>query len=235
MERAMGTTDPTRIALTTRLVIQSRRFFAWLIEPLARVLEPYVTNIFVRNVPNAISVLRAVLGMLASWDIYHAEDGLDRGIWIVAILVLILSDGIDGTLARRLGVTSLFGATFDPFSDKLLVGSLLFGLSLKFESLLFWQLVLTLAIIEAGNVIIGAISGALVNQLHTSEKAGASNIGKVKMGVECLTVFLGWTFLPLDRVDTILCGFLVAVTIPLAIGSLAGYLSKALRSLAALR
>jgi phosphatidylglycerophosphate synthase len=131
-------------------------------------------------------------------------------------------------------VESLFGATFDPFSDKMLIGGLLYGLSLKFDVSFFWWVVITLAFIEVGNVIIGAVSGALVSKLGTAEKAGASNIGRVKMGVECLVVFLGWALLPLGLADAVVCGFLVAFTIPLAVGSFVGYLNKATSSAAAL-
>lgn len=219
------------VNLTGRLVKWSRRFFSLLVEPLAATLEQHTSNVLVRNIPNAISVLRAALGGVTAWGIYHATSSPERWAYIAVILLLILSDGIDGTLARRLKVTSLFGAVFDPLSDKLLIGTLLYGLCLKFDSSLFWKATIVLASIELANVVAGAISGALVNRQNTPEKAGASNIGKVKMGVECIAIFLGWALLSTPG-DLLICGSLVLLAIPLAIGSLYGYLSKAVRIVA---
>jgi phosphatidylglycerophosphate synthase len=219
----------SRVTFTGRLVEWSRWFFSLLVEPLAIVLEPHTNSRIVRNIPNAISVLRAILGGAAAWGIYHATSSPERWTYIVVILLLVLSDGIDGTLARRLKVTSVFGAIFDPLSDKLLIGGLVYGLCLKFDSPFFWKAAIVLASIELANIMAGAVSGALVNSQGTSEKAGASNIGKVKMGVECAAVFLGWILLPMTPEGVLVCGSLVTFAIPLAIGSLYGYLSKAVR------
>lgn len=74
---------------------------------------------------NAITVGRLLLSPLMFWAI--PSDGL--GSWTAFVLwfVLCSSDGIDGYLARRHGITSA-GAFLDPLADKVLVLGAMFTL-----------------------------------------------------------------------------------------------------------
>lgn len=64
-------------------------------------------------VPNAVTVGNMFCGFLA---IMYASSGrLEKA--VVAILIAILLDGLDGRVARRLNATSKFGVEFDSFSD----------------------------------------------------------------------------------------------------------------------
>ena len=70
-----------------------------------------------RHVPNLISALRLAAAPLAAWAIHSGHD-------TAALLVFAAagaSDGLDGFIARRWGVTSDFGAWLDPAADKLLM------------------------------------------------------------------------------------------------------------------
>ena len=64
-------------------------------------------------VPNAVTVGNMFCGFLAI--MYASSDRLDKA--VVAILIAILLDGLDGRVARRLNATSKFGVEFDSFSD----------------------------------------------------------------------------------------------------------------------
>jgi cardiolipin synthase len=71
----------------------------------------------IRHVPNLLSALRLLAAPLAAWLIHSGHD-------TAALLVFSAagaSDGLDGFIARRWGVTSDFGAWLDPAADKLLM------------------------------------------------------------------------------------------------------------------
>src|SRR5690348_14486279 len=71
----------------------------------------------IRDVPNLLSALRLLAAPFAAWLIVAGHD-------TAALLVFAaagLSDGLDGFIARRWGVTSDFGAWLDPVADKLLM------------------------------------------------------------------------------------------------------------------
>src|ERR1700710_1276840 len=71
----------------------------------------------IRHLPNLLSALRLLAAPLAAWLILDGHD-------IAALLVFPAagaSDGLDGFIARRWGVTSDFGAWLDPAADKLLM------------------------------------------------------------------------------------------------------------------
>ena len=79
------------------------------------------------NLPTALTWLRIVLipvfvGVYYLPDAWLAPAGknwLAMGIFAVAAI----TDWLDGWLARRLGVTSAFGAFLDPVADKLMVAA----------------------------------------------------------------------------------------------------------------
>jgi CDP-diacylglycerol--serine O-phosphatidyltransferase len=69
-------------------------------------------------VPNAVTVGNMFCGFIA---IMYASSGrLEKA--VIAILIAILLDGLDGRVARRLNATSKFGVEFDSFSDVISFG-----------------------------------------------------------------------------------------------------------------
>jgi CDP-diacylglycerol--serine O-phosphatidyltransferase len=64
-------------------------------------------------VPNAVTVGNMFCGYLAI--MYAATGRFEKA--VIAVLVAILLDGLDGRVARRLNATSKFGIEFDSFSD----------------------------------------------------------------------------------------------------------------------
>jgi cardiolipin synthase len=70
-----------------------------------------------KHLPNLLSALRLLAAPIAAVLIVQGHD-------IAAVAVFTaagLSDGLDGFIARRWGVTSAFGAWLDPAADKLLM------------------------------------------------------------------------------------------------------------------
>ena len=64
-------------------------------------------------IPNAVTVGNMFCGFLSI--IYASSGRYEKA--VIAILIAILLDGLDGRVARRLNATSKFGIEFDSFSD----------------------------------------------------------------------------------------------------------------------
>lgn len=64
-------------------------------------------------VPNAVTIGNMFCGFLAI--MYSSSGRFDKA--VIAVLIAILLDGLDGRVARRLNATSKFGIEFDSFSD----------------------------------------------------------------------------------------------------------------------
>lgn len=98
------------------------------------------------NLPNLLTVLRIALVPVVGW-ILLAEDGHNAGYRLAALvvfLVAMLTDNIDGDLARRRGQVTNFGKIADPIADKALLGMAFVGLSILGE-VAWWITVLVLA------------------------------------------------------------------------------------------
>lgn len=75
-----------------------------------------------------------------------------------AFLLAMLSDWLDGYLARRLDAHSAFGAWLDPIADKLLVGLVLISLSLTLQT---WLMTVPAALIICRDLFISWLRGRL--------------------------------------------------------------------------
>ena len=72
------------------------------------------------NVPNGVTILRAILTVPIAWLVYQ---GGAVEVVLAGILLMIAwgTDGLDGFLARRLGQSSLAGALLDLVADRLIM------------------------------------------------------------------------------------------------------------------
>ncbi len=92
------------------------------------------------TLPNGISMLRVAAMPFLIWGLANDRDG-----WVFgAYLVAVLSDAIDGTVARRLGAASLTGRIVDPLADKIALGITYIALSV-WRNLPWWLTILVLA------------------------------------------------------------------------------------------
>ncbi|OLF10776.1 CDP-diacylglycerol--glycerol-3-phosphate 3-phosphatidyltransferase [Actinophytocola xanthii] len=96
------------------------------------------------NVANVLTVLRLALVPVFLLTLFAAPGSTGwRLAAAVVFAVASVTDHIDGTLARRLGLVTDFGKVIDPIADKALTGSALVGLSILGE--LPWWVTLTIA------------------------------------------------------------------------------------------
>jgi CDP-diacylglycerol--glycerol-3-phosphate 3-phosphatidyltransferase len=98
------------------------------------------------NVANGLTAARLLLVPVFAVLLWH-EHGHDSGWRLAALLafaVAILTDRLDGELARRRHLVTDFGKIADPIADKALIGTALVGLS-ALRELPWWVTAVVLA------------------------------------------------------------------------------------------
>jgi CDP-diacylglycerol---glycerol-3-phosphate 3-phosphatidyltransferase len=101
------------------------------------------------NVPNALTALRILLVPVFGWMLLAHPDGAG---WRLAtagtFIAAILTDTLDGYLARKHNLVTPFGKLADPIADKALTGMAFVGLSIIGE--LWWWVTITILVREWG-------------------------------------------------------------------------------------
>lgn len=105
----------------------------------------------IRWTPSALSLARLLSSPLLLILILQGRFPLA----LVGFLLAVVSDHIDGKLARRLSVCTFFGAWIDPIADKVLMLFVLTGLLLKgICPAWFLALVFTIAVIQIAGIVL---------------------------------------------------------------------------------
>jgi cardiolipin synthase len=110
----------------------------------------------IAHIPNLLSLARLGAVPAVIWCVLAGENV--AAFWI--FLLAGLSDALDGLIAKRLNVTSQFGAWLDPLADKALLVGTYVALSLR-DALPMW---LTILVVFRDALIVG---GALTVQALT--------------------------------------------------------------------
>jgi len=102
------------------------------------------------NVANVVTVLRILLApvFIAMLLVDGGDDGSLRLAAAVLFVVAILTDSLDGMLARGLDLVTDFGKLVDPIADKVLVGGALVALTILGE--LPWWVTALILLREVG-------------------------------------------------------------------------------------
>ncbi len=110
------------------------------------------------NVPNALTTLRLVMVPFLGWALLH--DGGHDLTWRWAAFVLfclaMLTDKIDGDLARKHNLITNFGKIVDPIADKAMTGMAFIGLAIIADFLpawLWWTVTIVVLVREWGVTI----------------------------------------------------------------------------------
>ena len=102
------------------------------------------------NLPNALTTLRIVMVPFFGWALL--VDGGDSIVWrVVAWVVFVLAmitDKVDGDIARSRNLVTDFGKIADPIADKALTGMAFVGLSVIGE--LWWWVTILVLVREWG-------------------------------------------------------------------------------------
>jgi len=156
------------------------------------------------NLPNRITLGRLLLAavlfvLLSTWCRHHEDGGWPWYVVFAIYLVTVLSDGLDGYLARARNQITAFGRITDPFADKVVIcGVLVLCLDLTPTAPLVpaWIVIVVLA----REFLVSGLRGFLEGQ---GRSFGSSTAGKVKMIVQAVYCgallfypghFMGWVW-----------------------------------------
>lgn len=177
------------------------------------------------NLANIVTVLRILLAPVFVWLLLSdgGEDGVLRWVAAALFVVAIITDSVDGRIARRRNLVTDFGKLVDPIADKILVGGALIALSILGD--LPWWVTIVILVREIGITVFRFL--ALRDRVIP-----ASIWGKVKTVLQAVAVSVAlvplWTVLGpwVHVVNTVLMAAAVLATI----GSGIEYLVQARRS-----
>ncbi|HCK81056.1 MAG TPA: CDP-diacylglycerol--glycerol-3-phosphate 3-phosphatidyltransferase [Candidatus Competibacteraceae bacterium] len=135
-----------------------------------------------------------------------------------------LTDWLDGYLARRLGLTSAFGAFLDPVADKLMVAA---ALVLLVQAIPTPLMAVAAAIIIGREIAISALREWMA-QLGKHARVAVSTVGKIKTTAQMVAVLLLLYREPLWFFPTLEVGMgLLVVAAALTLWSMLHYLLAA--------
>lgn len=101
------------------------------------------------NLPNALTAFRCVLVPVFAWMLLvHPDEAGWRIATTLVFALAILTDSIDGHLARKYDIVTKFGKLADPIADKALTGMAFIGLSIIGE--LAWWVTIVILVREWG-------------------------------------------------------------------------------------
>ena len=143
------------------------------------------------NVPNALTVLRLVMVPVFAWALLAHPDSVGWRVASTAIfLVAILTDAVDGKVARKYDLVTSFGKLADPIADKALTGMAFVGLSVLGE--LPWWITIVILVREWGITVLRFV--VIRYGVMAADRGGKL---KTLLQAVALTLFL----LPLTLVD----------------------------------
>jgi CDP-diacylglycerol--glycerol-3-phosphate 3-phosphatidyltransferase len=150
--------------------------------------EPRVSNL---NLPNALTTLRIVMVPFFGWALL--ADGGDSVLWrsvAYAIFALaMITDKIDGDIARSRNLVTDFGKIADPIADKAMTGMAFVGLSIVGD---VWWWVTVVVLLREWSVTLLRLS------VLRHVVIAAAQSGKLKTVLQVLA--LGALTLPLRQV-----------------------------------
>lgn len=144
------------------------------------------------NIANVLTVLRIVLVPFFAWALLM--DGGDSSLWrwvaFAIFAVAMITDKIDGDLARKYNLVTDFGKIADPIADKAITGMALIGLSLVGD---VWWWVTIIVLLREWSVTLLRLS------VLKKVVMPAAQSGKIKTVLQSLA--LGLLLMPLPHGD----------------------------------
>lgn len=136
------------------------------------------------SIPNFFSMIRILLIPFFFLSMYYYLIGMEMMLWLarITLVIIVISDFLDGYLARRLQETSTFGSVLDPVADKLFVTAS-FVLLTVFDKISEW---LTITVVAKDLLVI--IGWLLLAMLYQKVGVNPSLLGKAATALQFLTV-----------------------------------------------
>ena len=153
-------------------------------------IEKNAKSIF--NLPNVITMARILCVPFFVWTLFAFDsNSIARWYSLALFIVIMVSDGIDGAIARRRGLITNLGKLLDPIADKALLGGALVALSVLGE--FTWWATIVILIRELGITVYRLI-------VVKHQVVAASNGGKLKTILQ--SVLIGSLVSPLNTLLT---------------------------------
>jgi CDP-diacylglycerol---glycerol-3-phosphate 3-phosphatidyltransferase len=158
------------------------------------VTQPQVERPSNLNLPNVLTCVRILLVPFFGAALL-VDDG-DSAVWrLIAwaiFVVAMITDKIDGDIARKRGLVTDFGKIADPIADKAMTGMAFVGLSVIFDSP-WWWVVTTVVLVREWSVTLLRLS------VLKRVVIAADQLGKLKTTVQ--VIGLGGLVLPFRDPD----------------------------------
>ncbi len=183
-----------------------------------------MTHVPVVNLANAVTVMRLLLVPVFLLALF-AADGHDAKTRIAAFVIFavaIITDRLDGALARNYGLVTDFGTLADPIADKALIGAALIGLSMLGD--LWWWVTVLVLVREIGITVLRFAV------LHRGV-IPASRGGKLKTLVQAIGI--GLLILPLTGPWLVTAWAVMAAAVVLTVVTGVDYVRSAIADLRA--
>lgn len=164
------------------------------------------------NIANIVTVIRILLAPVFIVLLLEdaGKDGYLRYIAAILFVFAIVTDSVDGLLARQRNLVTDLGKLIDPIADKVLTGGALVGLSILGE--IPWWITIVILVREVGITVFRFI--ALRDRV-----IAASWLGKVKTVAQAVAIsfalFPFWQFLGswINVVNAVLIAIALALTV----------------------
>ena len=176
----------------------------------------------VTNLANVLTLLRLVLVPVFLLVLFagNGHETVSRIAAFVVFAVAVITDKVDGALARNYGMVTEFGTMADPIADKTLIGAALIGLSMLGD-LPWW----VTAVILAREVGITVLRFVVLRR----GVIPASRGGKLKTLVQAVAIGLFVLPLPLSGSWLVVAAAVMAVAIVLTLVTGVDYVVSAAR------
>ncbi len=166
---------------------------------------------------------------------YYLPGLANREIVVTTLFVIAaLTDWLDGYLARRLNLTSPFGAFLDPVADKLIVSTVLVMLvadaSIVERTFLPIVFIISVAVIIGREIVISALR-ELMADMGKRGQVAVDKSGKFKTAVQLISISMLLYAKPLYGLPIFKIGeLLLYIAVALTLWSMWVYLSSAAKS-----
>ncbi len=172
------------------------------------------------NVANALTMLRIALVPVYGWLLLHeaGADAMWRWLATLVFVLAMLTDRLDGDLARSRGLVTDFGKVSDPIADKALTGMAFIGLSLI--GVIWWWVTV---VVLARELLVTGIRFAMLRYVVIPASRG----GKLKTMLQA--VALGILSAPLPGAFVLLGNVVLAAALVVTVVTGAEYAVQAWR------
>ena len=137
------------------------------------------------NLPNILTLFR--IGLIPVFGVvFVLPQGWSNGVSAAIFALAGITDWLDGYLARRMGLTSAFGAFLDPVADKLMVATALVALVAVNPTPWF---AVPAAVIIGREIAVSALREWMA-ELGKRARVSVSTIGKVKTAGQMVAIVL---------------------------------------------